>query len=106
MANSKWELAGYCGVDSGQIIMVDPCYVLANEPVEKDPQMSYDELLKITDRTNYDSPNMEVNFSGVGGNGTYISGFGGDGNYPVYVRKAENGLVLEAKIVFNHEEEE
>lgn len=94
-----YKLIGYAGVDSGQIILVDPCYVMADEkdgqPVADKDQMTYDKMLETAEEVN----TQEMIFSGVGGNGVLVRGFGGDGNYPVYA-KIENGMTKEVKIVF------
>ena len=55
---SEWELVGEAGVDSGQIIVVDPCYVINDEDELlkfaeskdfNDVDATYDELLKARD---------------------------------------------------------
>lgn len=113
MTNSKWQLIGHCGVDSGQIILVDPCYVLANEPVEKDPQMTYQELLNergILEATtkNPMPQSQEIIFSKPGGNGVVVDSGLGDGNYPVYAKIEKIGdwgtRVTEVKIKFIEDE--
>lgn len=96
----EWKKIGYCGVDSGQIILVDPCYVMANrgkdgQPVADKNQLTYDAMIE----KEGEQP-QELVFSGIGGNGVLVRGFGGDGNYPVYAR-IDDDLVKEIKIVFN-----
>ncbi len=96
-----WKKVGYCGVDSGQIILVDPCYVMADrgakgKAVAGKDQITYDKMLETTNETNA----QEVIFAGIAGNGILVRGFGGDGVYPVYA-KIENGMTKEIKIVFS-----
>jgi len=38
------------------------------------------------------------------GLGVCVGSFGGDGTYPVYVRKGKDGLVKEVKVVFSEHE--
>jgi len=103
---SKWELVGYCAVDSGQIMIVDPRYVLPNEVGDKvaKGQYVYQNLIERGQRCNWKNTEEEIMFSGIGGTGVNLSGFGGDRNYPVYVKKDKNGLQLEVKIILNVEE--
>ena len=104
---TKWELVGTCGVDSGQIIVVDPCYVIPDESDLKrfkesgnydEVDATYEELLKERDRPN--SHNLTDAFKfGIVTN----TGFG-DGEYKVYIKKEDQGVwgvrVSELKIVF------
>ena len=103
---SKWELVGYCAVDSGQIMIVDPCYVLPDGVGDKvtEDQYVYQNLIERGKRCNWKNTEEEIMFSGTNGTGVNLSGFGGDGNYPVYVKKDKNGLQLEVKIILNVEE--
>lgn len=78
----KWEEIGKVWVDSGQIMIVDPCKVLEGK--------EYD------DNIVHSKP---INFKG----GIINAGWGGDGNYPIYVKKDSRGLVTEMKIVFTRE---
>ena len=108
---SEWELVGEAGVDSGQIIVVDPCYVI-NDEAEllkfaeskdfNDVDATYDELLKARDKNN----GLTVAFKdGIVTN----TGFG-DGSYKVYIKKENQGdwgeRVSELKIVFISDEPE
>tara|TARA_Y100001936_G_scaffold25620_1_gene23636 strand:- start:6263 stop:6610 length:348 start_codon:yes stop_codon:yes gene_type:complete len=79
---------GYTPVDSGQIMLVDPCYVLES-PEEK--IKSYKEFLEDNEAKGFydnykngfgvdlekDRPDFE--------HGIVVTGFGGDGIYPVTV---------------------
>jgi len=103
MSDNNWEQVGYCGVDSGQITLVDPCYVLRDPGTSQNENITYNDLLRESEQSNWPQ-GQEVVFKKPYGNGVNISGFGGDGNYPVYVKKNSAGLVIEAKIVFNEEE--
>jgi len=105
---SKWIKIGDCAVDSGTIILVDPCYVLPDS-VNKKGQLeshhgkesyTYEKFIKDSFKGNIDLLPREIIFTGIAGTGVAIGGFGGDGNYPVYIKKDENGQVKEAKIKF------
>lgn len=83
---TEWQLIGHSDVDSGQIAIVDPCYVMS----EKD----YDELL------NEDMSDGTREIIHGFASGMVVSSGHGDGTYPVYVKKDKDGTILEAKIVF------
>lgn len=79
----KWDLIGKVWVDSGQIAIADPCYLLSKEEYKE------------TFIDNY-KPQPHSFKRGI-----VESGHGGDGDFPVYVKKNEKGLVMEMKIIFN-----
>lgn len=80
-----FELVGQCGVDSGQMMFVDPCYVLNDK--------DYDELLK--QRKIQGQMNACKFKKGIVSN-TWM----GDGNYHVYVQKDKEGRVERMMIDF------
>jgi len=116
MSKNKTKLAGYCGVDSGQIMVIDPCYAFMDE---------FDDM-----GGNYRNVcNISLGDDGYGefplpkngytqGIGVVTSSGYGDGNYPVFVDVNDDGRVVELRIAFdgikhddykvmmNHEEEE
>jgi hypothetical protein len=106
--NSEWELVGTLGVDSGQMMLCDPCYIkkdFENGLVTTNDTMSYNGACEAT-----------LSNAGFGFlSGTYgvklafacSSGYG-DGVYPVYIKR-DGGRIAEMKIVFigkDHEDEE
>jgi hypothetical protein len=70
---SEERLVGHCGVDSGQIMIVDPCYVIDNKFSDE----QYDECCQVT--------LSEDQAGAVMRNLAVVSTTGiGDGYYPVY----------------------
>jgi hypothetical protein len=102
------ELIGYFGVDSGQIIIGDPCYLdqfITEELFSADlPQpypYSYNGACSAT---------CSKKGAGVLANGNAIAvstGYG-DGSYPVYIERDHNGRIIEITISFDgsHETDE
>ena len=98
------ELVGHVSVDSGQVMIVDPCYVLDgeyDEAPEHDPadhkQCQYGHPCAVTLS---DTRHGEVFAKGFGTAVAASSGYG-DGNYPVYAVKNEDGRVVELTIYFD-----
>ena len=84
----KGQLIGHCGVDSGQILLIDPCYVY------KDDYGSggdYDQCCQIT---------LADEGAGQTELGVVTSSGYGDGTYPVYAEKDGNGKIKQVTIVF------
>ena len=106
----KWELAGYIGVDAGLCWIGDPCYLIQDDihervsfPIEK-RELDIKTWGEFCNRLHKGEKNgvMSWNYTaGHEGLGVSIGHFGGDGTYPVYVKRAPDGLILEAKVVFN-----
>jgi len=108
-------LVGHCGVDSGQIMFADPCYVkdFRMEMDEADGEFTAD--LKPDSRGNYpftyngaSSATCSKEQAGQLGNSTAVvmsSGWG-DGCYPVYVKYDDDGRVASATIVFLSDDED
>jgi len=88
----KRELLGHVGVDSGQIIVVDPCYVLGQD-------RRYDEVCRVGEKGG-----GGVTFPTTDGPGTAQAVVSptkmGDGIYPVYVERDSRGRPLRLIIEF------
>ena len=108
-----FELAGYCGVDSGQILFTDPCYLdewkghhkelnidYNDDPPQKKRPYSYEGACNAT-LSEFKAGQLDEGVTGV----CVSSGYG-DGNYPVYVRKNQEGRIVEAKIMFDWDDED
>ena len=91
---SNWKKIGECGVDSGTIMIVDPCYVLPDKETDK-PKYTYDEFLKAylkgVERSPGESEESFISRKNEAYSKTLSFGDGvisptqyGDGCYPVY----------------------
>jgi hypothetical protein len=100
---AKWEQVGIAGVDAGLIWIGDPCYCVTPDAGEH-PAKTWSEFVgKLREDVKDENRGAKQwNYSmGHPGLGVSISRFGGDGTYPVFVKRNANGRVLEAKIVFS-----
>ena len=91
---TEGTLIGHCGVDSGQIMLIDPCYVFKDHFDGGDTPTGgpYDEACRVTlaEGAGQIQNGLAVVTS------TYI----GDGNYPVYA-DMEGKRVKSVTIVFD-----
>lgn len=91
-----WMFVGNVGVDSGTLIVIDPCYVDDDRPVP------YEELIG-----EYDTPAdwqpkaLICTTAGPGAEFVRLSNFGGDGTYAVLIKSDEKVGVMGAVIVFD-----
>ena len=83
---NEWKEIGKVWVDSGQIAIADPCFLLSNEEY----------LNTFVNRPQEVQPHEFKR-------GVVNSGWGGDGNFPVLVKKNSDGLVLEMRIILDRE---
>jgi hypothetical protein len=95
-----WTLIGRCAVDSGQLMVCDPCYIgnnwkeneFTSSTDEEKNDFSYDGACVTTLR--HTAGELE------GGTACVTSTTYGDGRYPVYVRY-ENGSPMELRIMLD-----
>ena len=111
----KWVKIGVCGVDSGQVVICDPCYIGSewkgsdydvkegegNHPKET-KEFSYSGCCRATSSK---KKGGQLNYTkGHAGVGVAASSGIGDGVYPVYVRYENYGewgrRIAEMRIVF------
>ena len=97
------QYAGSFGVDSGQAMIGDPCYLDKYDPNENQPW-------EITDKEGEYSyhgacaTTLKSSFGELGQNSAVVMSTGyGDGLYPVYVKLNDEGRVVMAVIDFNDE---
>ena len=80
------KLLGECAVDSGQIIIVDPCYLSSWQDGEfipgETPTNHYAQCCDVTNHN--ENQGGKILVSGIGGFGVVASSGLGDGSYPVY----------------------
>lgn len=103
------KLIGYCAVDSGQLIAVDPCYLKdwkdgefasINAEGEREEDSHYARACK---QTLSKEGGGEVLVSGSAGVGVAFSTGWGDGNYPVYAHYGNGdnvGRIMKVTIEF------
>lgn len=102
--NQERTLVGFCAVDSGQIMLVDPCYVKdfkdgeEFEPTKGRHPFSYNGACGAT---------LSEKMCGelAGGTACVVSSGYGDGSYPVYVTYSPDGRIASATIQFISETE-
>ena len=96
----SWVSAGSVGVDSGQIMIVDPCYIRNNFDNHDGSQKWEPSVYK--GQLNYQGVSATTIAEGFGQAGEAVattSGYG-DGVYPVEVRLNEDNRVMELRIKF------
>jgi hypothetical protein len=104
----RTEIIGHCGVDSGTLMVIDPCYVLKDE---RDPNLPYDkssEYMRTVMPTceapwaapvlldDYDQRDMGVVFSTLDG----------DGDYPIIAEYNSAGRIVRVIIDFAYDEDD
>lgn len=103
------KLIGYCSVDSGQIMLSDPCYVEQFRVEMDEPDGKFDATLEpVSGSYPYtyngaSSATCSKQSAGAlgGGLGVVVTSGYGDGSYPVYATYNSEGRVIEARIVFD-----
>ena len=114
---SDWECIGKIGVDAGLCWIGDPCYFIQNDFFEEDTNKDdrstvFKSWRKFLDKLNELSGDRNkaptiASFPyklGHEGLGVCISTGYGDGTYPVFVRKNQEGRIAEVKVVFTTED--
>jgi hypothetical protein len=94
----SWIAAGSVAVDSGQVLLIDPCYIpndFDNNQGNWDPGAHANEL-------NYQGVShvsITNTYGEIGGGLVTSSGYG-DGRYPVFVKLDEDNRVIALKVSF------
>lgn len=96
---------GHVAVDSGQIMIIDPCYIESNWK-GNDFHSNENENGEYvpTNETSYDgccTATLSENRAGQAGLAVASSSGHGDGEYPVYAEYDENGRVIQVIIDFD-----
>ena len=108
---SNWIKIGSFGVDSGQVLITDPCYLdswkghnfdeEAIKKMQEEGKFEYS-YSGASARTLIDLSDKQHGAGDIGNGFGVVSGTGyGDGSYPVYAKFNEEGRVMQLKIDFN-----
>lgn len=103
MKLSEWELAGTFGVDAGLCWVGDPCYCVTPD-ADEHPSQTWLEFCDLLDKENgmnkngYQSFNYKMGHEGLG---VCVRTGYGDGSYPVYVKKNNEGRIMRVLIKFD-----
>ena len=92
------KLIGHIGVDSGNIFIIDPCYIKNHPELFDDDK--WGDFVKARHPTEKSIQAMPL-FSGVVSHTNY-----GDGDYPVYVTFDDEGKPTKLEIDFVGDDEE
>jgi len=104
MSSSKWEKVGTVGVDAGLIIVGDPCYFATPDATEHIAKTWGDfcDFLFVLDKEFDKNGYKQLNYgAGHPGLGVVVSTGYGDGVYPVFIKKNEEGRVVRLMVKFD-----
>ena len=87
----RWEEIGAIGIDSGQMMLIDPCYTLPED----------DYKLCVKETSNKDRCGIVRGETGGLSGFAVTKTFSGDGVYPVFVKRSSDGKIREMKIKFD-----
>lgn len=87
----KWELAGFITVDSGMVQVGDPCYDY--DPKDKRCWTHFCSKIK-------GPVTALAHKTGRHGKAVVVSNFGGDGTYPVYIKRGTESEIAQMKVDF------
>ena len=92
---TSWERIGAIPVDSGTLMISDPCYAGENITGHSISSNAWRQFCEYKAHNKTDDENhMALKF------GHLITGFGGDGYYPVYIKRDEFGNITELRVKF------
>lgn len=100
---NKTKLAGFCGVDSGQIMVIDPCYAFKDDYFGSDTPVTggnYDSICRVSIADTFGEFSLPAN-GYPGSIGVVTTSGYGDGRYPVFVDVNDDGRVVELRIAFD-----
>ena len=101
----KVEQIGVVSVDAGILMVGDPCYHLDGQIRPKDFGKNWSDFCMtklMKDGKGLDFAQLDHD-RGHAGLAVVCGGFGGDGCYPVFVEKAEDGMVNRLIVEFRNE---
>lgn len=91
----KWEKVGEIGVDAGLCWVGDPCYILHTTPGNEPKDLGKD-WLEFCNTLPEENPVAKQYDEGV-----VVSTGYGDGSYPVYVKKNDEGRIVGVMVKFD-----
>jgi hypothetical protein len=104
---SKWQVVGEVCVDSGTVMVTDPCYIDSEwrKANKKPGSFGFDGILGalLAEPSDGGQPKntAQVCFkSGYEGAAVVVTRFGGDGTYPVEAKILDNGEIAAIRVVF------
>src|SRR5262245_18144959 len=106
----KKHLIGHVAVDSGQLILVDPCYLRE----WKDGNVEFKDSEVTNAKANHyaaacaqtvKGAGGELLVAGIAGTGVAFPTGWGDGNYPVHALVSDEGRVVKVEVDFSDGEE-
>jgi hypothetical protein len=103
--SKKREQVGVIGVDAGVVMVGDPCYHVGKTTAPKDFCRSWSEFCQTKlQKDGKCLDTAQLNFDmGHEGLAVVVGGFGGDGCYPVFVKRNKDGLVSQLIIEFGND---
>lgn len=93
---SKWEKVGIIGVDAGLCWIGDPCYCITPDCTDH-PAETWSEFCDKISDGNYTQFKYKLGHNGLG---VCVQSGYGDGSYPVFIKRTDDGRVKEVKVVF------
>lgn len=95
MRKEEWKLAGEIGVDAGLCWIGDPCYCVTPDANEH-PAKTWPEFCKLMRDLDVRQFNYRKGHPGLG----VCVETGGDGCYPVFIKRNREGQITEVKVKF------
>lgn len=106
--NNRTEIIGHFAVDSGTVMIIDPCYVLKDErdtTKPMDDQSEYMRTVMPTCEEPYYGPVLLDEY-GTSDMGVVCSTLHGDGSYPVIAEFNSSGRIVRLTIDFDFTDED
>jgi len=96
---TKWEQVGTIGVDAGLCWVGDPCYCVTPD-ANNHPARTWQEFCDKLQAKEVKGVAQWDYAMGHSGLGVSVSTGYGDGEYPVYIRRNEEGRIAEVRVKF------
>ncbi len=105
--NMNWKKVGVIGVDAGCCWLGDPCYCVTPDR-DCHPASTWQKFCDILQDKDFDQKgHLQFNYPlGHPGLGVLVQAGHGDGEYPVYIKKNNEGRVLAVMVNFGDGDKE